>query len=384
MIPRKTFAKRIAELTPAQAALIATYLAEWEVIGLSTEPAQCIPAERGVHLMYAAAGLAPPARVVWTASPQASAEAYRRTFTHEKYAALQDPGGSRIRERIETLWKKVDDAISNRIIYSPDGVKYRLYEQLTVPLEERVWQRVARAVFNDMTVANRGLWDWHFSSHDSPNDFGGRVRSLVHGQHDAQSFVTNAFFREVCGLVEETEPYAGHLLLARSANWWIACRDVCFISDRPYRLCRDPQGHLHCADGPALEYRDGFGMCYWHGRRVSKQSIKRLATIGVKEIDAETDTTMRRMMLEYYGAARYLQECDAPIIHSDEYGDLYRRDFLGDTPLVMVRVRNSTPKPDGNHQHYWLRVPPTIHTAHEAVAWTFGLTPDEYRPDFEI
>ena len=39
----------------------------------------------------------------------------------------------------------------------------------------------------------------------------------------------------------------------------------------------------------------------------------------------------------------------------------------------MVEVVNSTPEPDGSRKTYFLRVPPTIGTAREAVAWTFGL-----------
>jgi hypothetical protein len=31
-------------------------------------------------------------------------------------------------------------------------------------------------------------------------------------------------------------------------------------------------------------------------------------------------------------------------------------------------------------REYYLRVPPTIQTVEEAVAWTFGLTAGEYRP----
>jgi hypothetical protein len=29
---------------------------------------------------------------------------------------------------------------------------------------------------------------------------------------------------------------------------------------------------------------------------------------------------------------------------------------------------------------YWLRVPPQTRTARSAVAWTFGLTPEQYAP----
>jgi hypothetical protein len=49
----------------------------------------------------------------------------------------------------------------------------------------------------------------------------------------------------------------------------------------------------------------------------------------------------------------------------------------------MVEVRNSTPEPDGIHKHYWLRVPPHIGSAREAVAWTFGLSAGDYAPLIE-
>ena len=76
----------------------------------------------------------------------------------------------------------------------------------------------------------------------------------------------------------------------------------------------------------------------------------------------------------------------------------------GDSPYVGVRVLNSTPEPDGSVKEYVLRVPPAFgdkrrktirlttaaahgareieipRTPHAAIAWTFGLTPDEYRP----
>jgi len=43
-------------------------------------------------------------------------------------------------------------------------------------------------------------------------------------------------------------------------------------------------------------------------------------------------------------------------------------------------VVNGTPDPDGSHRRYFLRVPPNVRTAHEAVAWTYGLTAREYEP----
>ncbi len=47
---------------------------------------------------------------------------------------------------------------------------------------------------------------------------------------------------------------------------------------------------------------------------------------------------------------------------------------------MLVHVTNATPEPDGTRRRYFLRVLFDMRTAHEAVAWTFGLGPEEYGP----
>jgi hypothetical protein len=44
---------------------------------------------------------------------------------------------------------------------------------------------------------------------------------------------------------------------------------------------------------------------------------------------------------------------------------------------MLVEVENGTIEPDGSRR-YFLCVPPWMTTAREAVAWTFGLSVDEY------
>jgi hypothetical protein len=41
-------------------------------------------------------------------------------------------------------------------------------------------------------------------------------------------------------------------------------------------------------------------------------------------------------------------------------------------------VVNGTPETDGSRRRYVLRVPSRMRTAREAVAWTYGLTPERY------
>lgn len=89
------------------------------------------------------------------------------------------------------------------------------------------------------------------------------------------------------------------------------------------------------------------------------------------------------MKLDRFGPARFLIESGAKEIHRDDYGILYRTPMPGDEPLVMIKVVNSTPEPDGSFKDYFLRVPPDIERARQAVAWTFDKPEHEYALEVE-
>ena len=109
--------------------------------------------------------------------------------------------------------------------------------------------------------------------------------------------------------------------------------------------------------------------------------IEQPETITVGEIGGESNVERRRVLIDRYGPARYLVDSGATVVHQDDWGSLYRRDMGNDEPIVMVKVVNSTREPDGTWKDYWLRVPPTVRTAREAVAWTFGVDePAKYAP----
>ena len=81
-----------------------------------------------------------------------------------------------------------------------------------------------------------------------------------------------------------------------------------------------------------------------------------------------------------YGVTAYLRETGAGIVDKSSAGVLYRKQQPGDEPMAIVQVRNSTPEPDGSYRDYFLRVPPSMRTVREAIAWTFGMAADEYDP----
>jgi hypothetical protein len=205
-----------------------------------------------------------------------------------------------------------------------------------------------------------------------------------------------SFFREVCGLELPSDLWdraRAYECTMQSTCWWWPHRRFVMVCARPTVIHRElvspqrPRGwgshRLHCADGPAIAWPDGWGLWYWHGVRVSRQVIEAPASLTVAQIAAERNAEMRRVMVERFGLDRYILESGAKLIHSDECGALYRQEQADDEPIVAVHVVNSTPEPDGESKKYMLRVPPTMTTAREAVAWTFGLKPNEYRPVIE-
>jgi hypothetical protein len=167
--------------------------------------------------------------------------------------------------------------------------------------------------------------------------------------------------------------------------WAYICHEgVCYVSERPTSLSLDDGGVPHNATVAALVFADGFNAHFWHGRRVPAVIIESPETITVETIDAEDNAEIRRIMLEQYGISRYFQRAAMQIRHHDRYGVLLRKSVANGTePIQIVRVVNSTPEANGSFKEYFLVVPPDLRTAKEAVAWTFGMTADQYNPSIE-
>lgn len=139
---------------------------------------------------------------------------------------------------------------------------------------------------------------------------------------------------------------------------------------------------LHNDTGPALEC-DIENLYFIHGVMVPAFVVVKPEWITVKHIETEDNAEVRRIMIERYGQAKYLVDSGAQEIHRDDFGILYRQEIPNDEAMVMVKVVNSTPEPDGSFKDYFIRVPPMIQRAREAVAWTFGKKEDEYAPCVE-
>ena len=79
--------------------------------------------------------------------------------------------------------------------------------------------------------------------------------------------------------------------------------------------------------------------------------------------------------------SRFVSARGGQVIDTSTQGTLYEVRLPEDDPEGVARyvqVQGAS-----TARQYFLRVPPAIHTAAEAVAWSFGLSVDAYAPRCE-
>jgi hypothetical protein len=192
-----------------------------------------------------------------------------------------------------------------------------------------------------------------------------------------------AFLHEVCGLRPAGDRWDTLCAWADacSAGWWWAFEEFALVSERPREIHAEQVGppgrgshRMHRADGPAISWRDGQALHYWHGTPVPQWVVG--DDCGPRRIDVELNMEARRCAIERYGWDQYLAEKRLVPLESDGWGELY------DDPTApgrrVVVVTNGTPERDGTLRRYGLTVPAELTSPLEAVAWTYGLTPRQY------
>ena len=241
----------------------------------------------------------------------------------------------------------------------------------------------------------------HGSHISSVPDFGGEVCS-------------NYFFREVCGL-ECGEDALAYKATLEAAHLWcsLSRRDFVMACEHPTAIYRESrQGRaddLHCEDGPAIAYQDGWGVYAVHGVEIpfrQRHIIERPQTITVEEIETEQNAEIRRMMIDRYGLARYVADSDATVVCEFGAGHpvvglrtarLLYKDVPDYEPIIYADLLNSTPEPDGTVKRYMLRIDPEAYDGEAsynlqaAVASTWRNADGslvfkdwrDYAPDFE-
>ena len=215
-------------------------------------------------------------------------------------------------------------------------------------------QGITRAIVLDkkmLVEVGASVWD---SVWDSVRD---SVRDSVYGQHDAGWISFYSYFKETIGLEKQTTKLSGLFSLCESAGWALPHQNICWVSERHNVLVRDERGRLHCLDGPACAYPDGWAIYAVHGVRVPEYIVTCPQEITIEKINSEKNAEVQRVMIERYGEDRYIVDSGmSPVATDERFGDIYLKEVEAGRPIAKIRLVNRSPEPDGSYRIYWLNI----------------------------
>lgn len=316
-----------ASLTPKQIASLPVWRAYWQRMLCNTSPADRAPAEGALESVHRG-WREPVPKFIWVASPRGvKPEALRRE--RETLMHLSVPG----------FW------------HDP----FRWASLTSSP----VWLRVLAALAP--TAAGPRRW-----APLVPLRF--LQRLCAHGF--LRVAVDHPFENKASRLMDEW------LLAVRACGWFWRQDGVCWLCERPAAIHLDVDGQLHHPTGPAVRFRDGFELYYWHGTEVPARWVTAPEHLEPALVLRWRDDAQRAAGAEMLGWHRILEALDPVTVDKDddpEIGELVEVRLPLDGPSRLLKVRC------GTGRTFVLSVPSSMRTAREANAWTYGLDASEYR-----
>ncbi|WP_017592977.1 DUF6745 domain-containing protein [Nocardiopsis potens] len=382
---------------------------EWLRYALCTDPADRPAAEEAVSELYALIGADPP-RFAWVDSPCAALGSDSPVpdprAARWPYALPRSPGGAdrpvsaRLAElefalhthMADRIRRRTDRPLSRVTMRTMSAVRARPPEEglrLGVPPAQMLQAIVEEPLRGSVQDAVRAPLVSAFSAAAA----GLRHGLTWFGQHDAHRFGRyEAWLRSgLVGLSRELERVRRPLAaLARSCGWWWPGEEVCVIAERPAAvhtepLPSDPHGgvRLHRDDGPAVLYRDGWGVHAVHGTPVPAWVVH---APDAARIDAEPNVEVRRTAIERIGWGAYIDEAGFHLVSSapdpgNPGSELRLYDRAGEVrepPTRVLLAVNGSVERDGRRRRYGLDVPARFDDPVAAAGWTYGLPGEVY------
>ena len=390
---------KIEKLTPEQEARFAEFRDKWIRIGLCTDPADRKMAEEGIIEAYRIAGFQPP-KIAWCSSPMAMGltravvlESMKDKLAGKKIKnSVWDSVGDSVRASVgDSVEDSVEDSVWASVRASVgDSVGDSVWASVRDSVRASVWDSVEASVEDSVRASVRAsvedsVWaSVRTSVRASVGDsVWASVRDSGYGQHDANWLAFYEYFKEVCGLAEETKKLSGLWKIAKSAGWWLPHEKICWVSERTCVVNQDENKRIHSSTGPAIAYPDGWSIYAWRGVRVPEQWIMRPESVNPVDVIAAKNVEQRAAGAEILGWPRMLKALNAKVIDdsgNEDIGQLIELSLPGlPEPGRFLKARcprngvivEGVPRVsdiDGKE----------IRTALHAQAWRIGDSIDDY------
>ena len=338
---------KITKITSEQAARFGEWTKKWIDIGLSTKPANFNAATKAALKAYKLCSLEKPQVILHVGSPYAATVggAMAWDFLRRLGSQVESRVGSRVGSQVESqVNSQVESQVRSQV---GSQVESQVGSQVKSQVKSQVNSQIKHAIYNECYGALWSGWCAYIS-----------------------------FLRDV---LEWKDPiltrFAIEEVLAKSCGWVWWHENVLAISDRPKELHRDNAGLLHSIVGPSISYRDGWSLYHVHGVSVPGEWITQKDKLDPSLALTHKNVEQRRALAELIGWDKILNNVKAKELQRDEFGVLLSATLPGSGKSKFVRVVC------GTGRTFVLPVPVEIKTAREAVSWSYGIGPNEYKPE---
>lgn len=227
-----------------------------------------------------------------------------------------------------------------------------------------------------LLMAGVSLGEWDERGEDIPNEWIDAKIEEVNappidmshsrgGQHDVH-WVAHLLAYD--GVVDVT-PAKLYEPIVRGSCWFFAHSDTIVLSPRVTPKLNQ-EGQLHCTDGHAI-----WPNIYALGGVVLPREynwvVEERESLTQEKILNIDNQEVKRVTIAAY-PEKFIT---GDPLQEDDFGKLY--DVEGEDYRYVHVTDSSTDR------EYWIRVEPTIETAHAGIASTFGMTPEEYNPEVQ-
>lgn len=266
---------------------------------------------------------------------------------------------------LKRLKAKVKDELGDSVFREAVNI---LFRDLNFQISQAVYQQVERAL---VSIPHLEVGATEFNPHPAYADWD--WISFYRGCSEVMD-VLNDEFADFERLLHGGF-YAGYFY-----------RDFCIVVTKPNCIRRNENLVLHDEDLPAIEWDDGTKLCFWNGIHVPEKLICDPLSVKADDILQETNAEVRRCFQEKLGSERFGSLLGLIVLDrkSDRFGNesiLYRtqsRDKLAGDHIYFAKVVCPS-----TGRSYFLCVPPWMKGVEQAISWTFGKTPEDYKPLLE-
>jgi len=276
------------------------------------------------------------------------------------------------------VWSNVSNKIMNQI-YAP------IYKQVGEKIWDQVQNHVKKQVFEHL---------WNKIEHRVWNQYNNETRNKVmsyieeHKKQKIEYFYDSLrltiydyfwcafydFFTEI-GIVNHKKFNRYKNLIDCNIFYCVLFKNIVFISRPPKYIKRNDSNRLHSTEGYAIYFKN-WGLYYLNGRNFTEKEFYKYIKNepSPKEILGIKNIEKRAEIIKYWGFEKIFDELSLQCISKyKSNGDTHYLFECSDLPINLLKVIDtSTKKP------YILGVPENLCNCLEAIAWTFGVSKEEY------